>query len=310
MGNQGHSDPNYFQFKAWKEAGIIKDVTAITAHMNNSRRWHKFDSNMKSMPGAELVPATLDWDTWLGTEQWRDYNKDYINGQWRCWYDYGMGALGDWGAHIIDTAHEFLELGLPTEINMLYAKGHNPFFFPYSSTILFKFPARKNMPACDITWYDGLDNLPPVPAGYGNVELDPTIPPPSSGQIVPSKLNPGKIIYGKELTFKGGSHGSTLSIIPEEKAKEMKSKLPEVPKSPSNHFLNFLLACKGQEKTRSPFEVAGPLSQVFCLGVIAQQLNAKLIFDPKRKKITNNDLANQLLIGAEPRSEWKYFYNL
>ncbi len=310
MCNQGHSDANYFQFKAWKEAGIIKDVTAITAHMNNARRWHKFDPKMKSMPGAEPVPATLDWDTWLGTEQFRDYNKDYINGQWRCWYDYGMGALGDWGAHILDTAHEFLELGLPTEVNMLYANGHNKFFFPYSSTIEFKFPARNNMPACDVTWYDGMDNLPQVPAGYGNVELDPNIPAPSNGQIVPSKLNPGKIIYSKELTFKGGSHGSTLTIIPEEKALAMKSKLPEVPKSPSNHYANFLLACKGQEKTRSPFEIAGPLCQVFCLGVLAQQLNAKLIFDPKTKQITNNQLANQLLVGAKPRKEWKYLYKL
>jgi predicted dehydrogenase len=310
MGNQGHSEANYFQFKAWKEAGIIKDVTAITAHMNNSRRWHKFDSNIKSMPAAEPVPAGLDWDTWLGTEQFHDYNKDYINGQWRCWYDFGMGALGDWGAHILDTAHQFLELGLPTEINMLRANGHNKFFFPYSSTILFKFPARGEMPACDVTWYDGLDNLPPVPQGYGNVVLEPNIPPPSNGQMIPSKLNPGKIIYSKELTFKGGSHGSILSIIPEEKAKEMESKLPEVPKSPSNHFANFLLACKGQEKTRSPFEIAGPLSQVFCLGVLAQQLNTKLIFDPKTKQITNNPVANQLLTGAEPRKVWKQYYRL
>lgn len=310
MCNQGHSEANYFQFKAWKEAGIIKDVTAITAHMNNSRRWHSFDSNMKSMPGAEPVPPTLDWDTWLGVKPFRDYNKDYINGQWRCWYEYGMGALGDWGAHILDTVHEFLELGLPTEINMIYAKGHNPFFFPFSSTIGFKFPARKDMPACEVTWYDGLDNLPPVPAGYGNVELDPNIPPPSSGQIVPTKLNPGKIIYSKGLTFKGGSHGSTLSIIPDEKALEMKSKLPDVPVSPSNHYANFLLACKGQEKTRSPFEVAGPLSQWFCLGVIAQRLNAKLFFDPAKKRFINHKIANQLLSGPEPRREWRQFYRL
>jgi predicted dehydrogenase len=310
MGNQGHSEANYFQFKAWKEAGIIKDVTAITAHMNNARRWHSFDANMKSMPAGQPVPSTLDWDTWLGTEQFREYNKDYVNGQWRCWYDYGMGALGDWGAHILDSAHEFLQLGLPTEINMLYAKGHNKFFFPYSSTIQFKFPARGEMPACDVTWYDGLDNLPPVPAGYGNVELDPTIPPPSDGKIVPSKLNPGKIIYSKELTFKGGSHGSTLSIIPEEKAMAMAAQLPEVPASPSNHFANFLLACKGQERARSSFDITGPLSQVFCLGVLAQQLNAKLTFDPVKKRITNNKLADQLLVGAAPRKEWKQYYRL
>ena len=310
MGNQGHSEANYFQFKAWKEAGIIKDVTAITAHMNNPRRWHSFDSNMKSMPPGEPVPSTLDWDTWLTTKFWHDYNHDYINGQWRCWYNFGMGALGDWGAHIIDTAHEFLDLGLPTEINMLYANGHNPFFFPYSSTILFRFPERGDMPPVDITWYDGIDNLPPIPAGYGNVELDPNIPPPSSGEIIPSKLNPGKIIYSKELTFKGGSHGSTLSIIPEEKAQELAANLPEVPQSPSNHFENFLLACKGQEQPRSPFHIAGPLSQVFCLGVIAQRLNTKLLFDRKTKQITNNKIANELLKGSAPRKEWKQFYKM
>jgi len=310
MGNQGHSDGNYFQFKAWKDAGIIKDVTAITAHMNNERRWHKFDSKIKSMPSAEPIPSTLDWDIWLGTEQHHDYNKDYINGQWRCWYDFGMGALGDWGAHILDTTHEFLNLGLPTEINLIKENGHNKFFFPYSSTLLFKFPERGDMPACDITWYDGTDNLPPVPEGYGNVELDPSIPPPSTGKIIPAKLNPGKIIYSKDLTFKGASHGSTLSIIPSEKALEMQSKLPEVPVSPSNHFANFLLACKGIEKTRSPFEIAGPLSQVFCLGVLAQQLNTKLIFDRNTKQITNNPLANELLVGASPRRKWREFYKL
>ncbi len=310
MGNQGHSEANYFQFKAWKEAGIIKDVTAITAHMNNARRWHSFDSNIKSMPNGEPVPSSLDWDTWLGTEFWHDYNHDYINGQWRCWYDFGMGALGDWGAHIIDTAHEFLDLGLPTEVNMLYAKGHNKFFFPYSSTILFKFPERGNMPACDITWYDGLDNIPQLPQGYGNVVLDPNIPPPSNGKIQPATLNPGKEIYSKELTFKGGSHGTTLSIIPEEKAKEMASKLPDVPLSPSNHFANFLRACKGQEQTRSPFHISGPLSQVFCLGVIAQRLNTKLLFDRKTKQITNNAIANQMLVDTPPRKGWGEFYKL
>ena len=310
MGNQGHSEANYFQFKAWKEAGIIKDITAITAHMNNSRRWHGFDSKMTGMPSGEPVPQTLDWDGWLGTESWHDYNHDYINGQWRCWYDFGMGALGDWGAHILDSAHEFLDLGLPAEVDMLYANGHNKFFFPYSSTILFRFPERGNMPACDVTWYDGIDNLPPLPAGYGNNDLDPNIPPPSSGQIIPSQLNPGKIIYGKELTFKGGSHGSTLTIIPEEKANDIAPKLPEVPQSSSNHYENFLLACKGQEQTRSPFHIAGPLSQVFCLGVIAQRLNSKLLFDRNSKQITNNAIANQLLVGTPPRKEWEEFYKL
>jgi len=221
-----------------------------------------------------------------------------------------MVALGDWGAHIIDTAHQFLDLGLPSEVNMLRADGHNPFFYPMASTILFRFPERGNMPACDITWYDGLKNIPSVPEGYGVSELDPNIPPSSVGKIQPVKLNPGKIIYSKELIFKGGSHGSTLSIIPPEKAKEMASKLPVVPKSPSNHYANFLKACKGEEQTRSPFEIAGPLSQVFTLGVMAQKLNTKLLFDRKTKQITNNKLANQLLTGLPPRKGWEDYYKV
>ena len=243
MGNQGHSEGNYFQFKAWVEAGIIKDVTAITAHMNAPRRWHGWKTDIKSFPPGQPVPETLDWNTWLATAHFHDYNKDYVNGQWRCWYDFGMGALGDWGAHILDTAHQFLDMGLPYEIEPLRIDGHNDFFFPQASTLVFRFPERGDMPPVEVTWYEGQKNIPPVPAGYGVSELDPNIPAPSNGQIQPASLNPGKIIYSKDLIFKGGSHGSLLSIIPEEKAREMASRLPEVPPSPSNHYKNFLLAC-------------------------------------------------------------------
>ena len=310
VGNQGHSEANYFQFKAWMDAGIIKDVTAVTAHMNNPRRWHKWDTNIYKFPAGQQLPKDMEWDPWLGVTPYHEYNKDYHLGQWRCWYDFGMGCLGDWGAHILDTVHEFLELGLPYEITMQYANGHNDFFFPYSSTILFRFPQRKGMPPVDITWYDGLDNLPPIPAGYGVSGLDPNIPTTNQGDAPAAKLNPGKIIYSKELTFKGGSHGSTLSIIPEEKAKEMADKLPEVPKSPSNHFENFLLACMGQEKTRSPFEINGVLGQVFSLGVMAQRLNTQLFFDPRTKQITNNEFAHAMLVGVPPRKGWDEFYKM
>ena len=310
MGNQGHSEGNYFQFKAWKEAGIIKDVTAVTAHMNNSRRWHGFDPNIKKFFDAEPMPETLDWDVWSMSQQIHDYTKWFHYGNWRCWYDFGMGALGDWGAHLIDTVHEFLDLGLPYEVKMLNAKGHNDFFFPMSSTILFRFPRRGDMPACDITWYDGLDNLPEVPKGYGVSEAASDIPSVNGQAYKPSKLNPGKIIYSKDLIFKGSSHGSTLSIIPSEVAKEMESKLPEVPKSPSNHAANFLKACMGQEKTRSPFEVAVPLCQVFNLGVIAQRLNTEFKFDRNTKEIVDNPFANALLAGTPPRKGWEDYYKV
>lgn len=310
VGNQGHSEANYFQFKAWKEAGIIKDVTAITAHMNSPRRWHKLDPKMKMWPPAQKTPSTLDWDTWLTTAMPKEYNELYHNGEWRCWYDFGMGALGDWGAHLIDTAHEFLELGLPYEINPLYLEGHNDFFFPMSSTLLFRFGARKGMPPVDLTWYDGIDNLPPLPKGFGVSQAASNVPGTNQGEVKPQKLNPGRIMYSKDLTFKGGSHGATLSIIPEDVAKQMEGKLPQVPKSTSNHFANFILSCQGKEKTRSPFEINGPLSQVFCLGVLAQRFNTPLYFDAVTKQITNNKFANAMLTGAPPRKEWEQYYKV
>ena len=179
-----------------------------------------------------------------------------------------------------------------------------------SSTLLFKFPERKGMPAVDVTWYDGLDNIPEVPQGYGESVIDPNVPLVAGQKIKPSKLNPGKEIYSKTLTFKGASHGSTLEIIPKEAAQDMAGKLPEVPEAPTNHYENFLLACMGKCKPTSPFSVSGPLSQVFCLGVIAQWTGRRLLFDRNTKQITNDTVANQLLWGPLPREGWKEYYEL
>jgi len=308
MGNQGHSEANYFQFKAWVDAGIIKNVTKITAFMNSSRRWHGM--NVSGYLPEQPIPATLDWDTWLTTAEFRHYNQGYVNGDWRSWFAFGNGALGDWGAHIFDTSHEFLKLGLPTEVSAVKLEGYNQFIFPQASTLSFKFPKRGPLPPLELTWYDGVNNLPPLPDSFGEAVVDGNIPPPTSGKIETKKHAPGKVIYGEGLTFKGGTHGATLQIIPESKALEMASRLPPVPKSTSNHFANFLLACKGQEQCRSSFAVAGPLSQVLVLGVIAQRTNARLAFNPATKKITNNKAANAFLTGPPPRKDWEQFYKL
>jgi len=308
MGNQGHSEANYFQFKAWVDAGIIKNVTKITAFMNGARRWHGM--HVAGLLPEQPVPETLDWDCWLATAQPHKYNVGYVNGDWRSWFDFGNGALGDWGAHIFDTAHEFLHLGLPTEVEAVKLDGYSQFIFPQASTLAFRFPARGALPPVELTWYDGQKNLPPLPDDFGTAVVDPNIPPPSKGSLDTKVTPPGKVIYGEGLTFKGGSHGATLKIIPESRAKDMAAQLPPVPKSPSNHHKNFLLACKGEEKCRSPFAVAGPLCQAMALGIIAQRVNAKLAFDPATKQITNHKLANELLAGVPPRQDWEQFYRL
>lgn len=306
MGNQGHSDANYFQFKAWTEAGIIKNVTKITAFMNSSRRWH--GKVVNDYPMAEELPDSMDWNTWLTTAQSHAPNHQYLNGDWRGWFDYGDGALGDWGAHIFDTAHEFLHLGLPTEVDPVHLEGHSDFIFPQATTLAFRFPARGSAPPVELTWYDGVKNLPPLPAGFGGGVVDPNIPPPTSGTIDTKAHPPGKVIYGEGLTFKGGSHSSTLEIISGPRAADLK--LPDVPKSPSNHFLNFVRACRGEEQCRSNFAVSGPLCQAMALGVIAQRVGVKLEFDPRTHQITNHRVANELLNGAPPRTGWEQFYKL
>ena len=291
MGNQGHSGANYHQFKAWKEAGIIKGVTKITAWMTGGRRWHGWDVNGYPI---DPMPEGMDWDVWLGTAPEHPFSKKLHPGNWRGWYDYGNGAFGDWGPHILDTCHRFLNLGMPNKITAERRDGPNQFIFPQATTIRFDFPERESEPACAITWHDGKRNDPERPEELGE------------GRKMGGA---GKVIYGKDLTFKGASHGSPLRIIPEEKMRELGKDLPKV-ETGSGHHKNFILGAKGEEQTRSPFLTSGPLSQMFCLGVIAQRLGGELEFDRSTKRITNNKIADALLEGPPPRKGWEEYYTV
>ena len=312
MGNQGHSEGNYYQFKEYVEKGVIdvSKLTRLCAHMNSGRRWHKWNGNVTKFPEGETMPKGIDWDTWLGTATFHAYSKDYVQGEWRSWFDFGNGALGDWGAHTMDTMHRFFELGLPTEIAIKDVTGWNPFVFPMQDTLLFKFAAKGKRPACTLEWYEGVKNLPKLPKGHRNAAWDDSIPQAggASGSAKSKSLNPGKFfeLSNGEVWF-GGSHGSTL-----EKAGVDKNELPAWPKTGSNHYKNFLLAVMGREQTRSPFSVSAPLSQVFCLGCIAQRLNRGIKFDPVNKVVVGDDEANALLKGSKgtPRKGWEEFYRV
>ena len=314
MGNQGHSDGNYFQFKTYAEAGQMKGVTKFVGHMNGVRRWHKWGGDVEKIK-ASLVkqekPAFMDWDTWLAHVAEHDYTAQYLNGDWRCFFEFGNGALGDWGAHILDTGHEFLKWGLPTSVEPLKMAGWNPMTFPMQCTLLFKVPARgEDLPACDVYWYEGQKNSPELPEGFNTVAVKTDAPASGGGSGFGKDLPPGKEIYGDGVVFKGGSHGSTLSPIGIH-AKEVAARLPKFPKSPSNHYKNFLLGVKGQEECRSRFSVSGPLSQFMNLGVIATHVNAKIEFDAATRTITNHEAANALLrINEPPRKGWEEYFKM
>jgi predicted dehydrogenase len=293
MGNQGHSGANYFQFKAWKEAGIIKDVTKVHAYMNSPRRWHGW--KVDGYPKGGQVPEGMDWDTWIGTAPEHGFDEKLHPGDWRGWYDYGMGAFGDWGPHLLDTVHRFLELGMPEKVTAVNRDGPSDFIFPQASTIQFDFPKRGEMPPVAVTWFDGVKNLPPRPP-----ELE-------EGKKIETN---GKMIFSKDLVFKGTSHASPLRIIPESKMQDLAKSLPVVTGKNSDHYLNFILGAKGQEEVRSPLSVGGTLTQVFCLGVIAQRLGGEFKFDREKKQIVGNDKAQQLLTGHPPRKGWEQYYKL
>ncbi len=309
MGNQGHSGNNYHQFKHYVETGVIdiSKLKHLTAHMNNPRRWHKWNGKVTQFPSAEQMPKGIDWDTWLGTASFHAYSKDYVQGEWRSWYDFGNGCLGDWGAHTMDTMHRFFNLGLPTEIRIKDVQGWNPYVFPMQDTLTFRFAANGVRPAIDLDWYEGVTNKPTLPKGYRQVKWGADIPAAkgSTAEDAAKNLIPGKFFEMADGTvWQGGSHSSAIFRCGTD------GEVPEYPKPGSNHYANFLLSVMGSETTRSPFSVTGPLSEVFCLGCIAQRLNRSIKFDPVAKQVVGDEEANALLKGSKgtPRKGWEEFY--
>ncbi|MEM0964559.1 MAG: Gfo/Idh/MocA family oxidoreductase [Verrucomicrobiota bacterium] len=310
MGNQGHSGANYFQFKSWTEEGVINNITKIDAYQVQGSRWNGWSKNSKfdSFPD-EVVPDGLDWDLWCSVSPERPYSRWLHPNNWRGWYDFGCGKLGDWAAHVIDTPHRFLKLGYPDKVTSLMRDGVHPLIYPSHSTIRFQFPQREDMPAVELNWYDGPGNFPVISEQYRDLKSE------QPGYVAPEGTRPprsayvGKIMYGNDLVFRAVSHSEPLRIVPREKFLDLRRDLPRFPQKNSNHWTNFILACKGEEDARSPFSVSGTLSQVLAIGMISQRLGGELHFDRESKRFTNSDAANALLDPA-PREGWEEFYAL
>ena len=316
MGNQGHSGLNYHQFKHYVEGGVIdvSKLTRLVAHMNSARRWHKWNGKVSAFPAGEAMPRGLDWDTWLGTASYHAYSKDYVQGEWRSWYDFGNGALGDWGAHTMDTMHRFFELGLPTEVKIKDVKGWNPFVFPMQDTLVYTFPAAGRRPQITLEWYEGRENLPKFGKGYKYL-TGSGIPASGAGTgAVKGQLKPGKYFELSDGTaWEGTSHGNPILMcgssdeVPDYPFKGAAHGDPRL-----SHYVNFVKAVMGQDEAHSPFSVTAPLSEVFCLGCVAQRLNRSFKFDPVAKQVVGDETANRLLKGSEgtPRRGWEEFYTV
>jgi len=288
LGNQGHSGFGTIQFGQMVEAGLIKNVKRIDAWMNKSRRWHGW--TYKEYP--ETIPQPgYDWDQWLGRRQFRPHSPQMTGGNWRCWYEFGCGCMGDWGAHILDAYHRYLKLGQPYEITTK-VMGPSDLYYPQGSMIKFKFKARGDMPPLELNWYDGQGNSAPRPAGYkGKMDA------------------PGSLLYHDKGVLAGKSHGAKyhFALNPELEKMEKDGNLPDPKRQNYNHYKNFLNACQGIEPANSPFSVGAPLSEMLALGCVGQKFGGTLKYDAKAMKITNHAKANEMLKGPKARDNWNAY---
>ena len=176
MGNQGYSNEGTRQCAEMIWGGEIGNVTEVHAWTDRPI----WPQGLTEIPTEMPVPDTLDWDLWLGIANMRPFTQGttgYPNNfggyfyqpfNWRGFYDFGCGALGDMACHILGAPNMALRLGAPTSVECIKKEGASPFMFPRASTIKFEFPARGNMPPVTIYWYDGMKVQPEikgVPAG-------------------------------------------------------------------------------------------------------------------------------------------------
>ncbi len=222
------------------------------------------------------VPQTLDWDLWLGPAPYRPYHPTYLPGEWRRWWDFGTGTLGDMGCHIIDPAWWALDLTYPTSVEAEPGP-FNEETYPQKTVVRCEFPARGDLPPVTLTWYDGA-NQPPRPQ---ELEKERNLP------------DQGGLYYGEKGTILA-PHGGNPRLIPESKMKGFKLPEPSLPRE-VNHYQDWIRACKGGPKPLANFDYSGPLTETILLGNVAARAGQKLAWDGPNFKVTNLPEADKYL---------------
>jgi predicted dehydrogenase len=252
---------------------------------NNRGITQRLSAAMLGENGGYKVPDKLAWDLFLGVAAHVEYHPLYHPFNWRGWVDWGQGALGDMGAHLMDFPVWALKLGLPTVIET-EATPFNGVCYPNATTTLFEFPARQGMPPVKLTWYDG-GLMPPDPEELEGEQLDPA----------------GGVLYiGKKAKLLHYTAGGRL--IPNKKHNEYgapKERLPRVPHG--EHEMNWINTIKGRDQISSPFEYAAHLTEIMLLGIVSLRAGTKIHYDAANMRVTNNVAANDYLT-REYRAGW------
>lgn len=313
MGNQGASGDGVRQLVDWYKAGLIGDVTEVFCFTDRPVWPQGIMRPTESSP----IPAELDFDLWLGTAPKKNYFDLLLPFNWRGWWDYGTGALGDMGCHIIAPPFQVLELGYPISAESSVAtkyfenwhRTYAPDSGPISSHTTLVFEQKGGKPNLKLHWMDG-GIQPERPEELGANE-----------KMGDTDGSNGVVFVGTKGKMMCGTYGVNPQLLPTSKTKETKvpQVMDRVPGSAEGHYKAWVEACiagfgsKEANSLSSRFDIAGPLTETVLMGNLAirsadiQRIgkkptdisypgrNIKLLWDGPNMKITNFDEANQFV---------------
>ncbi len=291
MGTQIHASENYHRVVELIQSGAIGPVTE--AHVWVSRAWglqteaeaakHKDRLFVDRRPSESMTPPDyLDWDLWLGPAPARPYHSVYFPGpNWYRWWDFGNGTMSDLGSHWNDLPYWALQLDAPRTVESFGIPPH-PEIAPASMTAVYDFGPRGDLPAVELSWYQGTHK----PQRWKDGE----IPQWSNGVLFVGTKGMLLADYRKHM------------LLPEEEFVDFRRPEPFIPDSPGHHH-EFLLACRGEGKTGSPFSYAGPLTEANHLGNVAYRVGKKIKWDPKKMVCIGCSEADPF-IQRQPREGW------
>ena len=245
----------------------------------------------------QAVPKGLDWDQFLGPAPAIPYHPVYHPFSWRGWVDFGTGALGDMGAHLLDQPYWALGLTQPLSVTSSSTPwGGMPFekaSYPLATTVHYEFAARGTQPAVQLHWYDGslLPDRPPF--------LPDDMPFPNAG-------TGGGIFVGDKGIITYATYGDNPTVYPASLAAEAAAVPTSVPRITVPHEVNFAQACRGEATASCPFEYASALTETMLLGIVALNAGegAKIVYDASAMKVVNNADVNAYLT-REYRKGWE-----
>jgi predicted dehydrogenase len=326
MGNQGASCNEQIQIQDWVNKKMIGDIHTVNVWTNRP----VWPQGIRVPAEKHAVPDGLDWDLWIGPALMVDYhNKAYHSFKWRGWWNFGTGALGDMGCHLIDPPFKALGLGYPTDVQCssgsVFEKDWVPEYFPEScppsSAVQLKFPATaKTKSDVTMTWMDG-----------GIRPFMPDLIP--SGEIIgweDGTSNNGFMIHGTKGIITGGLFGVNAKLFLKngDKIEAIKNQNPDPKLVPEfGHQIKWTEACKAgfdsaaHKALTSSFDYSGPLTETVLMGNLAirSYMNrvtggdgktmtypgrVKMKWDGANTKITNYDDANQY-VSRQYREGWK-----